>query len=611
MKVTLVIAGVTIALLAVAGYLVVRHRPHEFARVYAWWHEITIEANREIAMRDGTLLAVDVLRPRRPAQRLPTILVRTPYMKESMRGVRGDAMRFAQRGFAVVVQDMRGRYGSGGEFAPYSHSAEDGADTLDWIIEQPWSNGKVGSWGCSALGESQLILAAGRHPALRAIGPQSAGGGVGRAGRLYSYFGIYEGGVLTLSSAAGWFAGSGAKRPPSWRGHPITDADALTALPSIDVVKRLVPFTTDYEFMVATPLGDSAWDRLGYVKPEDRFSAPGLHVTSWFDQASAAGIAAARLLSKQASAPEAAQHQHLIIGPGEHCSTGQAGHARVGEIETPGGTRQLFDLWVRWYQHWLSGEQSAASVRPDLLDLPPVQYYVMREDRWAQADQWPPAGTRIQRWFLDSDGGANSRSGDGRLLSSEPLRPAVDRFTYDPARPVPTVGGAFCCTGNPADETGPVDQALVERRDDVLVYTSEPLLRDTRIVGPIAVVLHVTTSARDTDFTSKLVDVRPDGSAVNIRDGVLRLRYRNGIDRPELAIAGTRYRIRIELGDIAWLLPAGDRLRVQVSSSNFPRLERNLNTGGRNFDEVQGVVATNEVLHSSSEPSWLELAVLE
>jgi putative CocE/NonD family hydrolase len=595
-----------LVLSAVAAAALWRLKPDSrwHGQVLALWHGVRVDADVPIRMPDGTVLRADVLRPRGDERR-PTVLIRTPYMKEGERFMHGDALRFAREGYAVVVQDLRGRFASQGEFAPWAHADSDGRATLDWIVTQPWSNGRVGGWGTSALGETQLVLAKTRDPALRALAPNSAGGALGSALGRHGYFGVFEGGVLNLASAAGWFATYGAKRPPSKMPDPPIDIAALRHLPVRDIVARLTPRPTDYEAFLDTPLGDPRWDELAYLNDNDRFDVPALHLNGWFDQGVSQTLAIARLMAERSDSPRGRDNQFIVIGPGTHSTLGRGMPLeQVGDLPTPGGQIDLAPLVVRWFDHWLRGEAAQA------FQAPKVQFYVMGEGRWAQSDTWPPPGVTRQRWYLDGAGRAQGRDGDGRLSLEHPAgAAAVDRFRYDPMDPVPTRGGAFCCTGDAHAREGPVDQHDVESRPDVLVYTSPPLTKPIRLAGPIVVELVVATSARDTDFTAKLVDVAPDGRALNIRDSVLRLRYRDGIVRPQPAEPGRRYRIRIALGDIAWTVGQGHRLRLQVSSSNFPRLERNLNTGGTNHTEKASISADNEVWHGRDVMSFVELPV--
>jgi hypothetical protein len=568
--------------------------------LFNWAQGVRIDTDLMLPMPDGVRLSTLVMRPWWRSGPLPTILIRTPYGKGP------DGRAFVRRGYAVVVQDMRGRHGSEGVFLPWESAMGDGVATIEWIVRQPWSNGRVGTWGCSALGESQLALARAHHPAHRAMIPEGAGGGVGSAGARYSYFGIFEGGVLQLASGAGFFAHYGERTPDTRRPTPGDFGATLKSLPVLGMVARFRGVEdTDFDRFVTTPLGDPRWEQWGYLADRDRFSTPGLHVNGWYDQGVSETLVAADLMRRNATTPEA-RLQPVIIGPGTHCADVGLDSGTVGDLAFSNAAAPFRDTYLRWFDAWLRSDASGTT------DLPAYQVFVLNENRWIRSESWPPAGTKTMRWHLASGGKANTRSGDGRLLQVPPTGAvAHDRFAADPANPVPTRGGSFCCAGGFDARQGPVDQADVEARDDVLVYTSDPLPGDLRIVGPLALSLDVATSARDTDFVAKLVDVWPDGRTVNIQSGVLRLRYRDGITRPQLAEPGQRYTIRLGLRDIAYRVPAGHRLRIQVAGSDFPRLERNLNSGGSNYDEVQGVVAENRVFHGDGARSFLELPVLE
>lgn len=551
-----------------------------------------------VAAQDGTPLATVVLRPWWRAGRLPTILIRTPY------GRMDTGRSYARRGFAVVVQDMRGRYGSGGVFQPYTHEMDDGVATLDWIAAQPWSNGRVATVGCSALGESQLVLARARHPAHAAMIAEGAGGGVGSAAGRHAYFSVYENGIFELASAAGWFARQGGKTPTATTRPTLEQLDReLHTLPVRGMVARLRSDPTDFDLFRTTPPGDAAWARMGYLTDTDRFATPGLHVNGWYDQGVVETLRIADVMARNA-VTEAARHQHVIIGPGTHCQDPGPASGRVGDIDFEHADEAFADTYERWLRGWLDAEGAPPR-------LPRFQVFVLRENAWLRSDRWPPAGVQNRRWHLDSGGNANSRGGDGRLADEAPAGAVrSDRFISDPMRPVPTRGGAFCCTVDAVAREGPRDQADIDGRADVLVYTSAPLAADLRIAGAARARLVVSSTAADTDFIVKLVDVQPDGRAIAIQSGALRLRYREGVTRPKLAVPNERIGVDIEIKDIAYLLRAGHRLRLQMAGSDFPRLERNLQTGGSNFDEVAGVRAENSVHHGAGAASFLDVPVL-
>ena len=345
------------------------------------------------------------------------------------------------------------------------------------------------------------------------------------------------------------------------------------------------------------------WESWGYLSQADHSRVPALVINTWRDQTVGDTLALAedwRLRSDAAP-------QKVVIGPGRHCNHEEAGTVtdHFGELPIANAARPWRELYLRWFDHWLRG-------RPDTFaDLKAYTYFMLVDNQWHSADRWPPAETRIERWFLNSAGRANSRLGDGTLAPQSPVLTAADTFRYDPAHPVPSRGGPVCCTGNPKDRPGPADQAEVEARDDVLVYTSAPLDRDLRIAGPLKALLTVSSDALDTDMVLRLVHVAPDGRALGMQEGALRLRYRDGYRKPVLMEPGRRYEVTVDLRAIAWMIPKGHRLRLQVTSSSFPRLERNLNTGAaNNADETRMLVATTRVHHGPDGLSYLELPVL-
>lgn len=558
-----------------------------------------------IQMADGIKLAATLYLPKNRSEKMATIFVRHPYDRLAYGEGLNAGEFFARHGYAVLVQDVRGKFASQGEFMPYRSGTSDGATTLDWIVRQPWSNGRVGTFGCSALGELQFVLAKARHPAHVAMLPLGAGGAVGSAGGRYSYFGLYEGGVFQLASGFGWFLDNGTKDPMAPPPPKRIDiAAALQGLPLADLVKRIRPAPNGFDEFVRMPLTDPSWEALGYVSDSDLPTIPALVINTWGDQTVGDALSLAEQVRR--ISPETARNQHVIIAPGKHCNSEESGlSGRFGDLEVKGAAQPYKDWYLRWFDHWLRGRGNG------LADLPPYLYYVIGESRWLTASTWPPEGARMERWHLDSGGHANGRHGDGTLTREPPRSSSYDEFHYDPAKPVPSRGGPLCCSGNPADQAGPADQRDVEAREDVLVYTSAALPEPLRIAGTLRAMLNVSSSARDTDFIARLVHVWPDGRATNIQEGALRARYRNGVDRPSLLEPGKRVDLTIDMRSIAYLLPKGHRLRLHVTSSSFPRLERNLNTGGRNYDESAGVIAANRVYHDRQVLSYLELPVLD
>jgi putative CocE/NonD family hydrolase len=570
-----------------------------------------LERNVMVPMPDGVRLATNMYFPRdKGADKYPTVLVRLPYDKDRYGEAIQIANFFAGKGYVVAVQDMRGKFASEGEFTPSKDDGVDGSATVDWIARQPWSNGRVGTFGCSALGEAQILLARMRNPHHTALIAQGAGGAMGSAAGRYTYFGQFEGGIFELASGFGWFLDNGSKRPGFHDKRAAVDmGKAIWDLPSIGLVQRYRQDPTDYEDFLSKPLADPYWRGLGYVADEDRFATPALIVNSWQDQTVAETLVLSEVMKRNADTEAARTHHHVIIGPGNHCNFVEAGDKReVGQIPLGPQSQQPYWEWfLAWFDYWLRDQKDG------LPQLPPYKFYVMGEDRWIESEQWPPQAVQYQNWYLGGEAAANSVRGKGSLqpVAPAPGQPTQDELVYDPLKPVRTLGGPICCTGNPEEIQGPADQRTIEEREDVLVYTSPPLEKGLRIAGPLKADLYVSSSAKDTDFTAKLVDVWPDGRAYNVQEGALRMRYREGYTSPALLQPGEVYRVTVDMRAIAHYFAPGHRVRLQVSSSNFPRLERNLNTGGNNYDETHPVVAHNRVLRSAEHPSALVLPVLE
>ena len=575
--------------------------------------EVRVEKNLMVPMRDGVRLATDLYVPVELSdqeEKLPVILIRLPYDKENYTGgAISPARYFAGHGYAVVVQDTRGKFQSEGDYLLSAADRLDGYDAVEWASSQDWSNGRVGTFGCSYLGENQTQLMAMRHPAHAAAIPLAAGGSVGSAGGRYGYFGIFEGGAFGLSASFGWFRGAGRKSPGGEPAPPVETFAALQELPTVDLMKKYGPpdRDTDWEEVVSEPLAGPWWDQLGYLSDDDRFDTPALHVNSWYDLGANETLQQWRLMQDNAISDRGRDHQYVILSPTTHCRSESATeHTVVGEIDFGDARLPYLSIYLQWFDYWLNGAENG------ILEMPKVHYYVLGRNEWASSETWPVPGTSFTRFYLHSHGGANSRSGDGTLSETAPDAEPPDRFTYDPADPVPSRGGSVCCTGNPDDQPGAFDQSDIEDREDVLVYTSEPIGDDgMEITGPIEANLYVVSSALDTDFTVKLLDVYPDGTAINIVEGIQRARYRTGYERPEPMTPGQIHEVAVDLHATSYWFAPGHRVRVEVSSSNFPRFDRNLNTGGNNYDETEWVVAQNMIHHAREQASHLVLPVIE
>ena len=587
-------------------------------------YEVRLDPTHMVPMGDGVRLATDLYFPEGAPEPLPVIQIRTPYSKMPHRRGNSAARWFASHGFAVAVQDMRGRFQSEGEYFVSRDDRRDGYDMVSWLAEQPWSNGRIGTYGCSYLGENQMQLAATRNPNHAAALPQAAGGSL-------RYFGVVFGGVTELAASLGWFRGAGSKVfyriPPGTPRevmlqveemiNPAPDPGELDfqaawrTLPYIDMLKAAGAPPTDFEAFVSHEPGDPWWDHIGYVNDEDRFDVPALHVNSWYDLGVSETLKLFNLLSDNATSERARDNQFAIISPTDHCTSEIAtSRTVVGERDLGDARLDYWNIYLRWFDHWLR-DGGAGAEGADFQDMPRLQYYLMGANEWRSADSWPVEGTEFRPMYLHSGGSANTRDGDGRLSWDAPAadQPA-DVFTYDPDDPVPTIGGPVCCTGTADAPAGGFDQSAVEDRDDVLVYTSEPLTEALEVTGPIELVLYVSSDARDTDFAAKLVDVHPDGTPINVQEGIQRARYREGYGRKVWMEKDQVYEVRMDLQATANQFLPGHRIRLEVTSSSFPRWERNLNTGGNNYDETEWVVARNSVHHAPGLESHVVLPVV-
>ncbi|MFN0178507.1 MAG: CocE/NonD family hydrolase [Gemmatimonadales bacterium] len=578
---------------------------------------IRVEQNVMIPMRDGVRLATDLYRPATGAGPWPVILTRTPYNKSAGRNAE-QSREMATAGYVVAVQDVRGKYQSEGRFRVQATDADDGYDTVEWLARQPWSSGKVGTTGCSYPGEAQIFLAKRRHPAHAAMIPRAAAGPA-------RYLSIINGGAYELALMFGWLRAAGnlvhlqpaPGTPDSLVALARPFLSARLELPAVDFqaawktlplaeMNRRVPGPpTEWEAFVTHGPGDSWWHQFNLLTPADTVATPALHVGSWYDYGVFETIEYFGRFRREGADPRTRDGQYLIVAPTAHCAFEGATEATVVGTRPVGDARFDFTgTYLRWMDYWLKGKDNG------IASMPKVQYYVMGRNEWRSSNEWPLPTTQPTKFYLRSDGRANSRFGTGRLDFEAPGAEPADEYTYDPATPVPSKGGALCCTGTADAPPGAFDQSDVEIRNDVLVYSTPPLTKGIEVTGAIEAVLYVSSSAKDTDFTVKLVDVYPDGTAYNVQEGILRARYREGFDRQVLMEPGRIYPIRVNVHATSNFFGPGHRIRVEVSSSNFPRFDRNLNTGGDNSRETTMVVAKNRVHHSARYPSHLLLPVI-
>ena len=585
-----------------------------------------LEKSRMVPMRDGVRLATDLYFPEIPDEKLPVVLIRTPYDKNELRDkADGDAHMFASHGFVVAVQDSRGKFESEGIYSPPAgHEAEDGFDTVDWIAKQAWSSGRVGMHGCSYPAEVQAATAPLKHPNLTTMIPRN-GPFIGAANGRYRYWSGFKGGVLDFAASLPWYLETGNKyslKPPPGlsdeqlaeiRDYYVPQASKLPkpdwkklvwTLPLVDIMKKAGAPPNDFLELVTRDFDDPWWhDTMGYYDGTETIAVPALHVTSWYDISADETIYEFNYFRENAVTEEAASSQFLIVAPTTHCSYERATERTVvGERDVGDARLDYYAIYIKWFDYWLKGIDNG------IKEMPRVQYYTMGRNEWRSADEWPLPEVEYTKYFLGSGGAANSRYGDGRLSTQPPGGEPSDSFVYDPAHPVPSTGGPRGTSWGTT--AGAVDQGRVEIRNDVLVYTT-PILRDgVELTGPITAVLYVSSSAKDTDFTAKLVDVYPDGTAYNVQGSILRARYREGFTKKIWMEDDGVYRLKIDLDATSNYFAPGHRIRLQVSSSNFPLYERNLNTGGNNYDETEWVVAENTVHHTAEHPSHVVLPVV-
>jgi len=551
-----------------------------------------------VPMRDGIHLDANVFHPAGGA-RYPSILVRTPYGKGA--DFTPGYASFIEHGYAVVLQDVRGRYGSEGVFDALNQEGPDGYDTLNWIAAQPWSDGKVGMIGGSYLGIAQWRVALLNNPHLKAIFPVVSGSD-DYVDRFYS-----PGGAMKLGHRLLWLSQnmtpSGIAKPKfgSYIGHlPLRTADSAATTETLPL----------YQTVLEHPTYDSFWKELSVREKIDRVRVPVFSVGGWYDNYVESDLDAFAALHK---AGKHDSRHRIMIGPWPHnMSSAFAGVAFGNDSGAPIRAYQ-----IAWFDHWLKGAPEEAlrytpfswhTARAEV-DEAPVHIFVMGVNRWRDEQEWPLARTRYTAFYLTSKGHANTGKGDGALVGTLGKKAKPDQFLYDPRDPVPTMGGAVCCDPK-VFPWGPMDQRPVEKRKDVLVYTSDPMKQDLEVTGPVKVVLYASSSAPDTDFTAKLIDVFPSGEARNLTDGLLRVRYRNGLEKAELSRPGEIYPLTIDAGVTSNVFLEGHRIRVEISSSNFPRFDRNPNTGRTLADETVLKKAQQTVYHSRVYASHVLLPVV-
>lgn len=567
-------------------------------------YSVKVERGVSVKMRDGVVLRGDIFRPDADGK-FPVLLQRTPYRRMTWGYNIDFAQRAASRGYVVFLQDVRGRYTSEGDWYPFLHESEDGYDTIEWVATQPYSNGKVGMFGGSYVGATQMLAAISHPPHLAGICP------IVTASNYHDGW-TYQGGALEQWFDQSWTSGLARDTltrqienmpdvPEDVNVLPLTNYPLFGLNPAAVVngsASKVAPYYLDW---LAHPSYDDYWKRWSIEEHYPEIRVPALHIAAWYDIFLGGSLRNYIGLKAGAATEEARKGQRLLVAIGGHAGDGR----KIGSVDF-GPEAEKFnedEVTLRWYDFLFKGVQNEFATRQ------PVRIFVMGTNQWRDEEDWPLTRARLTRYFLHSQGGANSTRGDGSLSTNSPGNEPSDKFTFDPARPVPTIGGPLCCDRDHL-APGPRDQRSVEERDDVLVYSTPPLDRDLEVTGPVHLEFFASSSAVDTDFTAKLVDVLPDGTSINLTEGILRARYRDSQATSTLLTPGQVVPLSIDLWATSNVFRAGHRLRLEVSSSNFPRFDRNLNTGELAASSTKWVTATNSIFHDRAHPSALTLPIV-
>jgi len=565
---------------------------------------IRIDKDIPMEMRDGVKLSADIYRPDN-SQKHPAILMRTPYNKISMEDMASPRFDFILAGYAMVFQDVRGRFASEGKYDPgdtsLSKEGRDGYDSVEWIASQSWCDGNVCTAGASANGHLQWVLATENPPHLKAISPWMVGPtqDVGRA------IGVT---ILSVVASNTAFMALDIADKMEKQGKDVSQMRRMLRIAATnpEEVYNFLPlkdaphfkFEGIQEMWRARLLNAIPRSAETVPFPYEKIKVPCFYVSGWYDNFAESTIDSFLKMRDKGGSKLTRDGQYLVMGPWSHGQMlGSLGGIDFGSIADARGSR-IARQNIDFYDKYLRGKD---------VKLPAVNYFIMGWNVWQTADAWPPTGTQWQRFFLHSKGSANNLPDNGVLTKDEPSSEPTDVFVYNPEFPVPTTGGrgraacGFVC--------GPIEQSPVERRDDVLLYTTPALKEDIEISGPLKLHLFAATSARDTDFTAKFCDVYPDGRSFNVTDGIIRARYRKGII-PELVNPGEVNEYIINLGNVSQVFRKGHQIRIDISSSNFPTYDRNMNTGNPIGEDVKGISAMQTIYHQKDHISYIDLPVI-
>jgi uncharacterized protein len=574
---------------------------------------VIIERNVPAIMRDGTVLYADVWRPEGEGT-FPVLLTRTPYDKNQPRnavlaGV--DPLRTVGEGYVVIYQDVRGRFTSEGDWS-FENEFNDGYDSVEWAAQLPYSDGNIGMFGVSYLGFTQWMAAIAQPPHLKAIFPMQMAAGI----RDF----LFPGNAFALGCALFWGAGQTAdllmRRAMAGENIMSSMLGLVRLLDTIPQAYEQLPLLSGnavvsdnfpaYGEWLSHAEDAEYWKSKSYGQRLNLVDIPVLHLGSWHDVYAGSVPALFSGMCAHGASEKTRKSQRLLMGPWTH---GQMASDIIGDlymgVSATAALMDLAGLHLRWFDHWLKGKGNG------LMDEPPVRVYVMGDNKWRSEHEWPLARTQWTKFYLHSAGRANTREGDGGLDTTAPGAEPHDTFVYDAHNPVPTVGGPTVLPGTGVGaNAGPKDQGYVESRADVLIYSTPPLPQDIEVTGPITATIFAISSALDTDWTVKLVDVHPDGRAYSLADGITRARYRHGSDRVDLLEPGKAYQYEIDLQSTSNVFRAGHRIRLQVSSSNFPRFSRNQNTGAPIESDIELKSAVQSILHDAAHASHITLPVI-
>lgn len=546
-------------------------------------YQVIVQTGVRVKMRDGVSLVADIYRPKADGK-FPVLMTRTPYNRKD--AATGNYL--ASHGYVVILQDTRGRFDSEGEFYPFRHEANDGYDTIEWAAALPYSDGRVGTFGGSYVGATQMLAASSNPPHLVGIFPYVT------AAEYYEGW-TYEGGALMQWFASSWTSGlavdtvqrktSSRIRSQEWVKTLPVEGYKLTAPPT---AAEVAPYFRDW---VEHESNDEYWRAIKISDHYGKMNIKALHSGGWHDIFSGGSIRNFIDMQKQAPTAEARAGQRLLMGPWAHAATSAEG--KIGDVTF--GKQAVLDMnatIVKWYDYVMKGKKNEFATDA------PVKIFVMGDNVWRDEKEFPLARTKYTKYFLHANRG---------LSTAAPKTEAPDSFVYDPADPVPTIGGRLCCGGLPP---GPADQRANESRSDVLVFSTPPLQQDVEVTGFITAELYAATDAPDTDFTAMIVDVDPSGYARYLGDGIIRARYRNSTAKPEPIEPNKATKYTIDLWATSNVFKAGHQIRVYISSSNFPRFNRNLNTGEKTFGGTRMQKAKQTIYHDAEHPSSIILPII-